>query len=224
MVVSAVAGVTGCHEESPRCRSHSMTRTLSSRYRSSPAPPRAPAMSRNQMGDGSRGGTGSESFTDSTRRHDVRLSNMAAAKSVADAVRTSLGPRGMDKMVVGARGEVTITNDGATILSKMQVTQPAARMFVELSKSQDIVAGDGTTSGAQGGGRAAPGQAEALAAPCSPPSPRARSDRAGWLHPGQVHGAGGARGAPDGDQRRAAARRGQGCGRVPRHERARGPG
>jgi T-complex protein 1 subunit delta len=52
----------------------------------------------------------------------------------------------MDKMVVSANGDVTITNDGATILQKMQVTQPAARMFVELSRSQDVVAGDGTTS------------------------------------------------------------------------------
>ena len=52
----------------------------------------------------------------------------------------------MDKMVVSANGDVTITNDGATILQKMHVTQPAARMFVELSKSQDVVAGDGTTS------------------------------------------------------------------------------
>jgi T-complex protein 1 subunit delta len=87
-----------------------------------------------------------ESFTDGMRKHDVRLANMMAAKSVADAVRTSLGPRGMDKMVVSGNGDVTITNDGATILAKMHVVQPAARMFVELSKSQDVVAGDGTTS------------------------------------------------------------------------------
>ena len=96
---------------------------------------------------GSGGSSGSvESFTDGVRKHDVRLANMLAAKSVADAVRTSLGPRGMDKMVVSANGDVTITNDGATILAKMHVVQPAARMFVELSKSQDVVAGDGTTS------------------------------------------------------------------------------
>ena len=72
--------------------------------------------------------------------------NIEAAKAVADAVRTSLGPRGMDKMVAQADGEVIITNDGATILNKMQVEQPAAKMLVELSKSQDVVAGDGTTS------------------------------------------------------------------------------
>lgn len=72
--------------------------------------------------------------------------NIEAAKAVSDAIRTSLGPRGMDKMVSQADGEVLITNDGATILNKMQVEQPAAKMLVELSKSQDVVAGDGTTS------------------------------------------------------------------------------
>jgi T-complex protein 1 subunit delta len=74
------------------------------------------------------------------------MMNIEAAKAVADAVRTSLGPRGMDKMVAQADGEVIITNDGATILQKMRVEQPAAKMMVELSKSQDVVAGDGTTS------------------------------------------------------------------------------
>jgi T-complex protein 1 subunit delta len=76
----------------------------------------------------------------------VRTANIEAAKAVADAVRTSLGPRGMDKMVAAANGEVLITNDGATILNRMTVTQPAAKMLVELSHSQDVVAGDGTTS------------------------------------------------------------------------------
>jgi len=65
---------------------------------------------------------------------------------VADAVRTSLGPRGMDKLMQLSDGEVLISNDGATILSKMQVLHPAAKMLVELSKSQDIEAGDGTTT------------------------------------------------------------------------------
>merc|ERR1719353_2435181 len=69
-----------------------------------------------------------------------------AAKAVADAIRTSLGPRGMDKMIQKADGEVLITNDGATILSKMEVFHPTAKMLVELSKSQDIEAGDGTTA------------------------------------------------------------------------------
>ncbi|WIA22924.1 hypothetical protein OEZ85_001296 [Tetradesmus obliquus] len=87
-----------------------------------------------------------ETFRDTTKKKDVREANIEAAKAVADAVRTSLGPRGMDKMVAAANGEVIITNDGATILNKMTVTHPAAKMLVELAKSQDVVAGDGTTS------------------------------------------------------------------------------
>lgn len=87
-----------------------------------------------------------ETFRDNSKKKDVRIMNIEAAKAVADAVRTSLGPRGMDKMVAQADGEVIITNDGATILNKMMVEQPAAKMLVELSKSQDVVAGDGTTS------------------------------------------------------------------------------
>lgn len=66
--------------------------------------------------------------------------------AVADAVRTSLGPKGMDKMIQTDKGEVIITNDGATILSQIQVFHPCAKMLIELSKSQDIEAGDGTTS------------------------------------------------------------------------------
>ena len=65
--------------------------------------------------------------------------------AVADAIRTSLGPRGMDKMIQRGDGEVLITNDGATILSQLQVFHPTAQMLVQLSKSQDIEAGDGTT-------------------------------------------------------------------------------
>uniref|UniRef100_A0A1I8G6Y3 T-complex protein 1 subunit delta n=1 Tax=Macrostomum lignano TaxID=282301 RepID=A0A1I8G6Y3_9PLAT len=76
----------------------------------------------------------------------IRESNIVAAKSVASAIRTSLGPRGMDKMIQEGKGEVTITNDGATILKQMKVIHPAAKMLVELSKAQDIEAGDGTTS------------------------------------------------------------------------------
>ncbi|UOH83087.1 T-complex protein 1, delta subunit [Cryptococcus neoformans] len=86
------------------------------------------------------------SFTDKGRPTEVRLSNMNAAKAVADAVRTSLGPKGMDKMIQTGNGEVVITNDGATILKHMAVLHPAARMLVELSQAQDIEAGDGTTS------------------------------------------------------------------------------
>jgi len=77
---------------------------------------------------------------------DVRTSNIVAARAVADCIRTSLGPKGMDKMIQQSNGQVLITNDGATILEKMEVAHPAAKMLVELSKSQDIEAGDGTTS------------------------------------------------------------------------------
>lgn len=78
--------------------------------------------------------------------NSVRESNIIAARAVADAVRTSLGPRGMDKMISSAQGEVIITNDGATILKQMEVSHPTAKMLVDLSKSQDIEAGDGTTT------------------------------------------------------------------------------
>ncbi|MCI60799.1 T-complex protein 1 subunit delta-like, partial [Trifolium medium] len=77
-----------------------------------------------------------ESYTDNKRKEDVRQANIIAARSVANAVRTSLGPKGMDKMISTSNNEVIITNDGATILHKMQVLQPAAKMLVELSKSQ----------------------------------------------------------------------------------------
>lgn len=80
------------------------------------------------------------------KEKDVRASNFVSAKAVADAVRTSLGPRGMDKMIQSPSKEVIITNDGATILNKMEVRHPAAKMLVELSKAQDVEAGDGTTS------------------------------------------------------------------------------
>lgn len=80
------------------------------------------------------------------KQKDVRESNIIAAKAVAEAVRTSLGPRGMDKMIQDGKGEVVISNDGATILTKMNVFHPCAKMLVDISKSQDIVAGDGTTS------------------------------------------------------------------------------
>ena len=82
----------------------------------------------------------------SEKSKSVRVTNIAAAKAVADTVRTSLGPRGMDKMIKDSKGEVMITNDGATIMKQMEVLHPAAKMLVELSKAQDIEAGDGTTS------------------------------------------------------------------------------
>jgi T-complex protein 1 subunit delta len=82
----------------------------------------------------------------SEKGRDVRTTNISAAKAVADVVRTSLGPRGMDKMIQDGRGEVLITNDGATIMKQMEVVHPTAKMLVEISKAQDIEAGDGTTS------------------------------------------------------------------------------
>ncbi|XP_030284658.1 T-complex protein 1 subunit delta [Sparus aurata] len=85
-------------------------------------------------------------YQDRDKPAQIRFSNISAAKAVADAVRTSLGPKGMDKMIQDEKGDVTITNDGATILKQMQVLHPAAKMLVELSKAQDIEAGDGTTS------------------------------------------------------------------------------
>ncbi|ETE58100.1 T-complex protein 1 subunit delta [Ophiophagus hannah] len=86
------------------------------------------------------------SYQDKDKPAQIRFSNISAGKAVADAVRTSLGPKGMDKMIQDGKGDVTITNDGATILKQMQVLHPAAKMLVELSKAQDIEAGDGTTS------------------------------------------------------------------------------
>jgi len=100
------------------------------------------------MGDpGSAGGPSSRSqFRGREKEKDVRTQNILAARAVADCVRTSLGPKGMDKMITGSDGEVVITNDGATILNKMEVLHPAAKMLVDLSKAQDVEAGDGTTS------------------------------------------------------------------------------
>jgi T-complex protein 1 subunit delta len=88
----------------------------------------------------------STGFRDKSKQDQVRSSNMVAAKAVADAIRTSLGPKGMDKMIQSASGDVTITNDGATILKQMSVVHPTAKMLVELSKAQDVEAGDGTTT------------------------------------------------------------------------------
>ena len=76
----------------------------------------------------------------------VRTANIMAARAVADAIRTSLGPRGMDKMIQTGKGETIITNDGVTMLKSMSVMHPAAKMLVDLSAAQDVEAGDGTTS------------------------------------------------------------------------------
>src|ERR1700730_7391965 len=81
-----------------------------------------------------------------TKGHDAQRNNIFAAKLIAEIVKTSLGPRGMDKMLVDTMGDVTITNDGATILKEIDVQHPAAKMLVEISKTTDNEVGDGTTS------------------------------------------------------------------------------
>ena len=81
-----------------------------------------------------------------TKGREAQRNNIQAAKIIAEIVRTSLGPRGMDKMLVDSLGDVTITNDGATILKEIDVQHPAAKMLVEISKTTDNEVGDGTTS------------------------------------------------------------------------------
>ena len=77
---------------------------------------------------------------------DAQRTNIAAAKAVADAVRTTLGPKGMDKMLVDTIGDIVITNDGVTILEEMEIEHPAAKMMVEVAKTQNQEVGDGTTT------------------------------------------------------------------------------
>jgi len=84
--------------------------------------------------------------TNETKGNQAQRNNITAAKAIAEIVRTSLGPRGMDKMLVDTLGDVTITNDGATILKEIDVQHPAAKMMVEISKATDNEVGDGTTS------------------------------------------------------------------------------
>ncbi|OLD04628.1 MAG: thermosome subunit [Crenarchaeota archaeon 13_1_40CM_3_53_5] len=84
--------------------------------------------------------------TGRTTGKDAQRNNITAAKIVAETVRSTLGPRGMDKMLVSTIGDVTITNDGATIMKELDVQHPAAKMLVEVSKTQDNEVGDGTTT------------------------------------------------------------------------------
>ena len=84
--------------------------------------------------------------TERSRGKDAQKNNIQACKIIAEAVRSTLGPRGMDKMLVDSLGDVTITNDGATILDEIDVQHPAAKMMVEIAKTQDQEVGDGTTS------------------------------------------------------------------------------
>jgi thermosome len=80
------------------------------------------------------------------RGRGALANNISAAKAIADAVRSTLGPRGLDKMLVDSMGDVVVTNDGVTILKEMDVEHPAAKMLVEVAKTQDQEAGDGTTT------------------------------------------------------------------------------
>ena len=101
-----------------------------------------------------------------SRGKRAQNNNIAAAKLVAELVKTSLGPRGMDKMLVDSMGDVTITNDGATMLKEIDVQHPAAKMMVEIAKAVDGEVGDGR-------GRA--GRADA--GRCGRPSVRSRGPR-----------------------------------------------
>ena len=85
---------------------------------------------------------------DSSRKvgRDAQRNNIMAARIVADTVKTTLGPKGMDKMLVSSTGDITVTNDGVTILEEMEIEHPAAKMIVEIAKTQDKEVGDGTTS------------------------------------------------------------------------------
>ncbi len=83
-----------------------------------------------------------------TKGREAQNNNIMAAKAVAAAVRTTLGPKGMDKMLVDSLGDIVITNDGATILKEMDIEHPAAKMIVEVAKTQDDEVGDGTTTAA----------------------------------------------------------------------------
>ncbi|MEA1956747.1 MAG: thermosome subunit alpha, partial [Euryarchaeota archaeon] len=87
-----------------------------------------------------------------TRGKDAQSRNILAAKTIANSVKSTLGPKGMDKMLVDSMGDVVITNDGATILKEMDIEHPAAKMMVEIAKTQDNEVGDGTTSAVVIGG------------------------------------------------------------------------
>ncbi|MBU2637499.1 MAG: TCP-1/cpn60 chaperonin family protein [Nanoarchaeota archaeon] len=84
--------------------------------------------------------------TTRTLGRDAQRNNIMAAKLVAETVRTTLGPKGMDKMIVDSLGDITVTNDGVTILNEMQIEHPTARMLVEVAKTQEEQVGDGTTT------------------------------------------------------------------------------
>jgi len=84
--------------------------------------------------------------TTRTQGKEAIMSNIMAAKAIAAAIKTTLGPKGMDKMLVNPVGDMVITNDGAAILQELDIKHPAAKMMVEVSRTQEDIAGDGTTS------------------------------------------------------------------------------
>lgn len=87
-----------------------------------------------------------ETQNKSQKTEDTRIQNIRAAIAIADLMKTSLGPKGMDKLIETKKAELIVTNDGATILKNLQVFHPAAKLLIQTSKAQDIEAGDGTTS------------------------------------------------------------------------------
>ena len=84
--------------------------------------------------------------TSRRRGREAQRNNIMAARIIAEVLRSTLGPRGMDKMLIDSLGDITITNDGATILDEIEVEHPAAKMMVEVAKTQDDMVGDGTTT------------------------------------------------------------------------------
>ena len=84
--------------------------------------------------------------TDTSQGKAQLLSNISACLAIADTLSSTLGPRGMDKLIVNERGEAQITNDGATILKLLDIVHPAARTLVDIARAQDAEVGDGTTS------------------------------------------------------------------------------
>jgi len=100
--------------------------------------------------------------TSRNRGKEAQRNNIMAAKIIAEAIRSTLGPRGMDKMIVDSLGDITITNDGASILDEIDVQHPAAKMIVEVAKTQDDMVGDGTTTAVVLSGKAAQKALEVL--------------------------------------------------------------
>ncbi|MCK5158504.1 MAG: hypothetical protein KAR08_05080 [Candidatus Heimdallarchaeota archaeon] len=91
--------------------------------------------------------------TERTMGKDAQRNNILAAKLVGEAVKTTLGPKGMDKMLVDSVGDIIVTNDGVTILEEMEIEHPAAKMMVEIAKTQESEVGDGTTTAVMLAGR-----------------------------------------------------------------------